>query len=110
MDLANSYRMVRYAPEVIDVVHFGDRPAVVGDELISELRRWAGDEGEVITAEPGLRTGEMVEVTDGPMQGVTAMILYANDDRDRVAILLMTLQCGGQLTISRSQLRRISVD
>jgi len=106
-DLANRYRAVRYAPEVIDVVSFGERPAVVDDAMIEELRGWAGEAVDVITIQPSLRPGDQVEITDGPMRGLQAVILNSRSDRDRVTVLLSILECGAQMMISRSQLERV---
>ncbi len=106
-DLAAHYRAVRYAPEVIDVVSFGGKPAVVEDALIEELRSWAGDGVDVITLQPSLRPGDRVEITDGPMRGLQAVILHGRDDRERVTVLLSILECRAQMMISRTQLSRI---
>jgi transcriptional antiterminator RfaH len=108
IDLANSYRAIRYAPEVISLVHAGDAPAVVSDALIEELKGWAGYEIDRTTLMPSFRPGDAVQVVQGPMQGVSAVILRASDEQDRVTILLSLLQCGAQLTISRAQLERVS--
>ncbi len=106
-DLAPHYRAVRYAPEVIDVVTFGGGPAVVEDALIEELRSWAGEGVDVITLQPSLRPGDRVEITDGPMRGLQAVILHGRDDRGRVTVLLSILECRAQMMISRTQLARI---
>lgn len=106
-DLSVRYRAVRYAPEVIDVVSFGERPAVVDDAMIAELRSWAGEAVDVITIQPSLRPGDQVEITDGPMRGLQAVILNSRNDRDRVTVLLSILECGAQMMISRSQLARV---
>jgi len=106
-DPSVSYRSVRYAPDVLDLVRAGDRPAIVADCLIAELKHWAGDELDVITLEPDFETGAQVEITDGPMRGMTATILHASADRERVTILLSILQHGAQMMISRANLRRV---
>jgi transcriptional antiterminator RfaH len=107
-DAAASYRQVRYAPESLDVVHSGARPAVVSQGLIDEIKMWAGQGSEILTLEPSLRTGDRVEIIDGPMRGLPAVILRATDDRERVAILLSILECGAQMSISRHELRLVS--
>lgn len=107
IDLATSYRAIRYAPEVISLVHAGDSPAVVNDVLIDELKAWAGNEIDRTTLLPSFRPGDAVQVVQGPMQGVSAVILRASDEHDRVTILLSLLQCGAQLNISRAQLERL---
>jgi transcriptional antiterminator RfaH len=106
-DLSTQYRAVRYAPDVIDVVSFGEQPAVVDDAVVDELKGWAGEGVDVITIQPGFRPGERVQVIDGPMRGLEAVILHDQSDRDRVAVLLSILECGAQMMISRSQLARV---
>jgi transcription antitermination factor NusG len=49
-----------------------------------------------------------VEITDGPMQGLQAVILHETNDRERVAVLLSILECGAKMMINRSQLARVS--
>ena len=104
--LADRYRAVRYAPEVIDVVSFGESPTIVSDAVIAELRGWAGEALDIITIQPGFRPGDLVDITDGPMRGLQAVILHDRNDRDRVTVLLSILECGAQMMISRSQLAR----
>lgn len=108
VDLATSYRALRYAPEVISLVHAGNSPAVVSDQLIDELKSWAGNEIDRTNLLPSLRPGDAVQVVQGPMQGVSAVILRASDEHDRVTILLSLLQHGAQVTISRAQLERLT--
>ena len=49
-----------------------------------------------------------MEVIDGPMRGLEAVILHDRSDRDRVAVLLSILECGAQMMISRSQLAHVN--
>ncbi len=107
-DPAVSYRLVRYAPEAIDVVRIGTAPAVVSEALIDEMKAWAGDAFDILTLQPPLQVGDKVEITDGPMRGLTAVILRASNDEDRVAILLSILECGAQMQISRGDLKPVS--
>jgi transcriptional antiterminator RfaH len=101
------YRAVRYAPDVIEVVSFGEHPTVVDDGIIEKLKNWAGDAVDVITIQPGLRPGDLVEITDGPMRGLQAVIRHSRNDRDRVTVLLSILECGAKMMINRSQLARV---
>jgi transcription antitermination factor NusG len=106
MDMGLHYRSVRYAKDVIEVVRFGEHAAVVPDSVIEELRRWAGEAVDTVTLEPELREGDMVEIADGPMRGLRALIVNMRNDRDRVTVLLTMLRHGAQMVIGRSQLIR----
>ncbi len=107
-DPAFQYRAARYAPDVVDVVRFGEGPAIVQEAIIQDLKLWAGEAVDVITIDPPLAAGDEVIVIDGPMRGLHALVLRDCDDRDRVAVLLATLECGAQVNISRSQLQKVS--
>ena len=105
-DFAAEFRAVRYAPDVLDVVNAGGRPAIVGDALVAELKSWAGEAVDLITLQPDFSPGDRVEITDGPMRGLPATILHIKNDSDRVAVLLSILECGARMIVSRSQLTR----
>ena len=107
-DAGLQFRAARYAPDVVDVVSFGDRPAVVDQSIIAELKGWAGEAVDIITIQPQLALGDQVRITDGPLRGLQASIVEERSDRDRVAVLLSALECGAQVMISRSQLERAS--
>jgi len=108
MEISTDYRAVRYAPEVIDVVKFGEDPAIVGESMIDDLKRWAAEAMNLLTLKPLLGPGDVVEVTEGPMQGLQAVILSQRNDQDRVAVLMSMLKYGAQMIISRSQLARVN--
>ncbi|HEU5080717.1 MAG TPA: transcription termination/antitermination NusG family protein [Opitutaceae bacterium] len=104
-DLNRDYRAVRYARDVIDVLSFGSRPAVVSDALIDDLKAWTGS-SEVIVEAPIFAAGDKVEITGGPMRGFQAVIMNKHTEGERVAVLLSILGCDAQLTINRCQLAK----
>ena len=107
LDPATSFRAVRYAPDVVNIVSFGEDPTIVDDGIIADLKAWAGEAVDVITIKPGLKIGDQVQITDGPMRGLQAVILEARTDHERVIVLLSILACGARLVIDRAQLERI---
>ena len=104
VNLAHNFRAVRYAPHVIDVVSFGGRPTTVDDAIIHQLQQWAGETVDILIVRPALKPGDVVEIADGPLRGLQAVVVQEMSDRDRVAVLLSTLQCQARLIVSRSQL------
>lgn len=107
-DLAASYRSVRYAPDVLNLVSFGGGPSIVPEALISDLRLWAGELLDFEVINPPLGPGDAVEIVDGPMQGMEAIVLHNMRDTERVAVLLSTLQYQPRLVIDRAFLERAS--
>lgn len=106
-DPALQFRAVRFAPDVIDVVRFGEFPTIVDTGIIDELKTWAGEAVDVISIEPQLCPGDRVVITDGPMRGLQAVIIQQRSDRDRVAVLLAALEFSAQVMINRAQLQRV---
>ena len=103
MNLATHGRAVRYAPHIIDVIRFSDRPVVVEDWIIEDLKRWAGDTVDAVSISPSLAPGDRVEVIDGPLRGLQAVFQQELSDKERVAVLLVTLACQPRLVLNRSQ-------
>jgi transcriptional antiterminator RfaH len=89
---------------VIDVVNFGDEPAVVPERLLQELRTWAGETVDLISTAPTLQPGDNVEIAEGPFQGLRAVILRETEASERVAVLLSIFDIEARVTLDRSQL------
>ncbi len=103
-DPAVCFRAVRYAQEVISIVSFGEIPTVVNDATIAQLKSWAGEAVDVISIQPGLRPGDPIQITDGPMQGLRAVFQHDVSTHDRVAILLSVMDTEARMIINRSQI------
>jgi transcription antitermination factor NusG len=93
---------------MIDIVSIGGAPTVVDDALLQNLRSWAGNEIDLITLEPALRTGDQVKILSGPLQGLSGRILKEPDERMRVTILLSFLQDDVHLNVERANIRKIA--
>jgi transcriptional antiterminator RfaH len=107
-DAAIHYRAVRYAPDVIDVVHFGPAPAIVPDTALGELKSWVGECLDLSQPKPDLQSGDVVMLGEGPLAGLRAVVQQVMSDSDRVAVLLSFLDCGARTVVSRAQLELVS--
>jgi transcriptional antiterminator RfaH len=106
-DFGQRYRAVKFAPDVIDVVSFGEVPAIVDESLIDGLKGWAGEAVDIISSATSLQSGDRVQINDGPMRGLEAVIQNDMDGRERVAVVLSILERNVRLTISRWQLTKV---
>ncbi len=86
-DLAARHRDVRYAHGVSHIVRFGLRYPVVEDDWLTELRVQFGEE-PVKEMIPALEVGTEVRVTQGPFQGLTAVVTRLRSGTARVSVLL----------------------
>jgi transcriptional antiterminator RfaH len=89
-------RQVKHASGVQGIVHFGDHWPVIPDETIAELRQSLGPE-ELHTITQELSPGDAVQVADGTLRGLRAVVSRVMPGRERVAVLMELL--GRQTTI-----------
>src|SRR5580700_12254650 len=91
-DYATLHRRVRQGPGVSGFVQFGDRLALLPDELISEIRARMGKD-ELVEINQGIQPGQSVQITQGPFQGLEGLVTRLITARDRVQILI---ECMGR--------------
>ena len=86
-DAEQSIAPVRYTLGVSQLVRFGNKPATVPHEIVQASMRMAAHlcAQDEVTAH-GLLEGTHVEVIDGPLKGLSAMVKASA--QDRVLILL----------------------
>jgi transcriptional antiterminator RfaH len=92
----HSLRQVQAARGVSCVVHFGQRWPVIDAGIITDLRQLVGAEELHVIAAP-LQAGDAVEIADGAMRGLRAVVARVMPSRERVAVLMEFL--GRQTTI-----------
>ena len=86
-DAATSLRAVKHSQNVIRVVEFGGIPIRVPVESIERLRQEMKGE-ELREIKVGIKVGDSVEVTEGPMRGLTGIVESVHSGEERVRILL----------------------
>lgn len=95
-DWESALRQVQSARGVSGVVHFGDRWPVIEASVIADLQASVGTE-ELHTISTGLAPGDIVEIAEGSMRGLSALVSRIIPSRGRVAVLMDFL--GRQTTI-----------
>lgn len=93
---APSLRTIRFATDVVDLVHAGSQPVRVPDEIVSELRSWAGD----ILDLSGHHVSPDSAPALPPTSPLASLLLQSADDRDRIAVLLALVAGDARLTAS----------
>ena len=86
-DWQASLRQVQAARGVSNVVHFGERWPVVEESVLEDLKQSFGAE-ELHTISATLQPGDEVEIGEGAMRGLSAIVSRVLPSRDRVAVLL----------------------
>lgn len=87
MEYLGFHRRIRQNSGVTGFVQFGDRLALLPDQLISEIRIRTGA-NELIELNHRLEQGQNVRIIKGPFQGSEALVTGLIAARERVEILL----------------------
>jgi len=80
-------RRIRQRPGITGFVQFGDRLALLPDVLVSEIKDRTGEE-EIVEVDQTLEPGKTVQVTQGPFQGLEALVTRVITAKERVEILI----------------------
>ena len=83
-----SVTSIRSTPGVIALVSFGaeGKHASVSGDVLEEIRRVEASYSQKI---PGLRSGDVVNLTDGPFKGLQG--LYSKRSKERIEVLMTVL-------------------
>lgn len=100
---ATSIRAVKHSQNVIRIVDFGGQMTPVPDSVIQIIR----DEmdGQIIKEiRIGVKVGDTVELTDGPMRGLKGIVNSIRNGDDRVKILMEFLGRESLVEVKASQI------
>jgi len=100
-----SLRQVQAARGVAGVIHFGDRWPVIPAGIIQDLQQAVGDEA-VHTITGGLQPGDEVEIAEGALRGLRAVVSRVMPGRERVAVLMEFLGRPAQIEMPEAALIR----
>jgi transcriptional antiterminator RfaH len=104
-DVRASYRRVRYASGVQQVVSFGQGPIPVDEKIISVISRRLDSKG-CFEVERFLNEGDVVEIMEGPLEGFVGVLDHQVGAGERVAVLLNTVSFQPRVLIESDQVQR----
>jgi transcriptional antiterminator RfaH len=101
------WHAARWSPGVIRIVLDGATPAKVPDRIIAELRE--REQGGVVQLPeaPGMKAGDRVRVTRGPLVGLTGLY-QGMSGRQRIDILLQLLGGACRVTLAKSDVAALA--
>ncbi len=88
--LETRHKEIRYSPGVADILRFSDRYVTIEDEVIQRLRQYV-DDNQLVTITPGIAVGTEVEIIDGVLRGLEAVVTQILTGRERLRILVSFL-------------------
>jgi transcriptional antiterminator RfaH len=86
-DWQTSLRQVQHARGARGVVHFGERWPTIPNETIEELRQAVGT-AELHVVSQEFSPGDAVQIADGSLRGLRAVVSRVMPSRERVAVLM----------------------
>jgi transcriptional antiterminator RfaH len=86
-DWQKSLRQAQHARGVRSVVHFGERWPTIPNETIEELRQAIGPAEPHVIREK-FSAGDTVQIADGTLRGLRAVVARVMPGRERVAVLM----------------------
>ena len=90
IDLVNRFSDVMWSPGVKRFLSANGVPSSVDDTVISFLQQNSDAEGRVM-ARPNLKTGQEVEIVEGPFAGLIGIIERPPDAKGRIRVLMKLL-------------------
>jgi transcriptional antiterminator RfaH len=82
-----SLRQVQHARGARGVVHFGERWPTIPKEVVEELRQAVGT-AELHVVSQEFSPGDAVQIADGSLRGLRAVVSRVMPSRERVAVLM----------------------
>jgi len=105
INLSEHYRAVTYARGVRKIVEFGSSPAEVDNTMIDAIKsRMAHSKVCVLERPKELRSGQLVQIKDGPLVGLEAVFVREMPGQQRAMVLLHTLSLQARAVINIHQL------
>lgn len=90
-------------PGVVRFIAYEGRPAIISDEEIETIRRLEGANAE---PEPGLITGDCVQIKQGPFAGLQGVLIW-RQGKARVGVRLDGLRQALSLEICETYLQKL---
>ena len=80
-------RAVESSHGIRGILRFGDRLAILQEEIVAALQSKAGSE-EVLTIDSSLKIGQPVHIVEGPFQGLEVVVTQLLPANERIRVLL----------------------
>jgi len=95
-DWSISRRQVHHATGVRSIVHFGEQVPVISENIIEGIKLNLGP-SDLHTIAPDFSPGDAVQIADGALRGLSAVVTQVMPSRERIAVLMDLL--GRQTTV-----------
>jgi transcriptional antiterminator RfaH len=105
--LSTHLHAVRYARGVRRVVGIGDTPYPVSDSIIQDIKNRMDSNGSIQLEPNRVKAGQHVRIVDGTLKGWSGVFEKELDNKQRVAILLSTVEYQARVLLNRSSIEAV---
>ncbi len=99
------YHMIKYTRGVRGLLGNSGSPWPVSEEIINIIKSRMNEDG-VIVIRHDIKVGDKVEITEGPMAGFVGIFEREMKDKDRVIVLLNTVEYQARVEIEKEVLKK----
>jgi len=90
LDIEKDFKTINYTRGVLKILGIGKTPHPINEKIVTELQNRCKD-GNLIEAkycfEEEMKAGDKVQITNGPLEGIEAVVSGTYNDKQRVEIL-----------------------
>ena len=99
---SEQHRAVEASHGIRGIVHFGDRLATLPENVVVGLQSSVGAD-EVVTFDSSIKTGQAVEIIEGPFRGLEVLVTQLLPAKERVRVLFEFLGRSIEMEISTAK-------
>jgi len=99
---STQHRAVESSHGISGIVRFGDRLAILPENIVTALQSSVGSE-EIVTLDCSIKVGQSVEIVDGPFQGLEVVVTHLLPARDRLRVLFDFLGRSVEMEVSTAK-------
>jgi len=106
LNIEKDFKLIKYTRGVLRILGIGKMPYPISEVIVTELMKRCS-EGELITAKYSLdddiQKGDKVQIMNGPLEGIEAVVSGACNDNQRVEILLELMK----ISVDKNALKKL---
>jgi transcriptional antiterminator RfaH len=99
---STQHRAVESSHGISGIVHFGDRLAILPENIVTALQSRVGAE-EIVTLDYSIKVGQSVQLIDGAFQGLEAVVTHLLPAKDRIRVLFDFLGRSVEMEVSTAK-------
>ena len=106
LNIEKDFKTIHYTRGVLRILGIGKTPHPINENIILEIQKRCNEE-DIIEAkhcfEEELKTGDKIQITNGPLEGIEAVVSGTYNDKQRVEILFELIK----VSVDKTSLKKL---